>query len=94
MTRPESVIVVLGGRRHEFAYRDGDTVLETTRRGGIRAPFSCEAGNCATCMAHLDEGTVRMRANNALGADDVAAGWVLTCQSLPTSPTIVVNYDA
>lgn len=94
MTSPETVIVVLAGQRHEFEYRDGDTVLETTRRGGIRAPFSCEAGNCATCMAHLDEGTVRMRANNALAADEVEAGWVLTCQSLPTSTTVVVNYDA
>ncbi len=45
-------------------------------------------------MAHLDEGTVRMRVNNALTADEVADGWVLTCQSLPTSARAVVNYDA
>jgi hypothetical protein len=45
-------------------------------------------------MAHLDDGTVRMRVNNALTADEVEEGWTLTCQSLPTSARVVVNYDA
>ena len=45
-------------------------------------------------MAHLDEGSVTMRVNNALGADEVDEGWVLTCQSLPTSQKVVVDYDA
>jgi ferredoxin len=90
----ESVVIRLERATHTVAYQPGDTVLETARRAGLSPPFSCEQGNCATCMAHLDEGTVRMRANNALTDDDVDEGWVLTCQSLPTSPTIVVNYDA
>jgi ferredoxin len=90
----ESVTIRLERRKHEIAYVDGDTILETARRAGLSPPFSCEAGNCATCMAHLDEGTVTMRANNILGEDDLEDGWILTCQSLPTSPTVVVNYDA
>jgi ring-1,2-phenylacetyl-CoA epoxidase subunit PaaE len=45
-------------------------------------------------MAHLDAGTVAMRANNALSAEDVEEGWVLTCQSVPTSPEVAVDYDA
>jgi hypothetical protein len=45
-------------------------------------------------MAHLDVGAVHMRANNALTAEDLAEGWVLTCQSVPTSAEIVVDYDA
>ena len=90
----ETVVIRLDRAVHTVEYRDGDTVLETARRGGLRPPFSCEAGRCATCMAHLDDGTVRMRANDALTADEVAEGWVLTCQSLPTSRTVTVNYDA
>ena len=89
-----SVVIRLERREHTFAYRAGDTVLETARRGGLRPPYQCESGSCATCMAHLDEGSVRMRVNNALTADEVEEGWVLTCQSLPTSERIVVNYDA
>jgi ferredoxin len=75
-------------------YQTGDTLLETARRGGLRPPFSCEAGNCATCMAFLKEGSVRMRANNALTPEEVEEGWVLTCQSLPSGETVTVEYEA
>ncbi len=90
----ETVVIRLNRAVHTVDYRDGDTVLETARRAGLRPPFSCEAGRCATCMAHLDEGGVRMRANDALTDDEVAEGWILTCQSLPTSPRVSVDYDA
>jgi ferredoxin-NADP reductase len=90
----ESVVIRLGRRVHSLDYREGDTVLETARRGGLNPPFQCESGSCATCMAHLDEGSVRMRVNNALTPEEVDEGWILTCQSLPTSTTLVVDYDA
>jgi len=90
----ESVVIRLARRTHTLQYRGGDTVLEAARRAGLSPPFSCEAGSCATCMAHLDEGSVRMRVNNALTTEEVDEGWVLTCQSLPTSREVVVNYDA
>jgi ferredoxin len=91
---PESLVIRLDRRKHTVPYVAGETVLETARRGGLRPPFSCEAGNCATCMAHLDAGSVVMRANNILEAEDLDDGWVLTCQSIPTSADVVVNYDA
>lgn len=90
----ESLVIRLDRRKHEVRYQAGDTVLDAARRAGLKPPFSCESGNCATCMAHLDKGTVTMRANNALSADEVDDGWVLTCQSIPTSPEVVVDYDA
>jgi 3-ketosteroid 9alpha-monooxygenase subunit B len=91
---PESLVIRLHRRKHTVVYRAGDTVLETARRGGLSPPFSCEAGDCATCMAHLDAGSVTMRANDALTEEDLDEGWILTCQSIPTSAEIVVNYDA
>jgi 3-ketosteroid 9alpha-monooxygenase subunit B len=91
---PESLVIRLDRRKHTLPYHEGDTVLETARRGGLRPPFSCEAGNCATCMAHLDKGSVAMRVNNALSADELDEGWVLTCQSVPTSAELAVDYDA
>jgi len=90
----ESLVIRLDRRKHTLGYQAGDTVLEAARRAGLRPPFSCESGSCATCMAHLDAGSVRMRVNNALSAAEVDAGWVLTCQAIPTSPEVVVNYDA
>jgi ferredoxin-NADP reductase len=92
-TAPAAIVVHLQGRRHEIAYHPGDTVLETTRRAGLAAPYSCESGSCATCMALLHEGSVTMRANDALTPDEVAEGWVLTCQSVPTSPTVRIEYE-
>jgi ferredoxin-NADP reductase len=91
---PEEVTVILGNKKTVVRYQPGDTLLETARRGGLRPPFSCEAGNCATCMAFLKEGTVKMRANNALTPEEVEEGWVLTCQSLPSGQTVVVEYEA
>jgi 3-ketosteroid 9alpha-monooxygenase subunit B len=90
----ESLVVRIDRRTHDLAYQAGDTILEAARRGGLQPPYQCESGSCATCMAHLDEGSVRMRVNNALTAEEVDEGWILTCQSLPTSERVVVNYDA
>ena len=56
----ETVVIVLDGREHQVHYQPGETFLETARRA-VRAPFSCEAGSCATCMAYLREGEATMR---------------------------------
>ncbi len=90
---PDSLVLHLGGRRHEVAYHPGDTVLETARRAGLSAPYSCESGSCATCMALVHEGSVAMRVNNALTPEEVEEGWVLTCQSVPTSPSLRIEYE-
>ncbi len=81
--------IVLNGVSTEVAYVEGDTVLETARRAGLDPPFSCEQGNCATCMAELTDGSAEMRYNNALDDDEVAEGWVLTCQAVPQSDAVI-----
>lgn len=88
-----SVTLVVRGKPTTVEHRAGDTVLGTARRAGIATPYSCEAGNCATCMALLREGSATMRANNALTPDEVAEGWVLTCQAEPTSPSVTVEFE-
>ena len=89
----QSIGIRLGGRKHDVPYQPGDTVLQAARRGGLRPPFNCQAGNCGTCMAFLEVGEVAMRENNVLDAGEVAEGWVLTCQAVPTSREVVVDYD-
>lgn len=93
-TVTETVTVILKGKRTDIAYQAGDTVLQTARRGGLQAPYSCEAGNCATCMALLQEGSATMRANTALTPEEVDEGWVLTCQALPHGPRVTVEYES
>ena len=91
---PAEVTVILNKKSVVVTYQRGDTLLETARRGGLRPPFSCESGNCATCMAFLKEGSAVMRANNALTPEEVEEGWILTCQGLPRGPTVTVEYEA
>jgi ferredoxin-NADP reductase len=90
---PSTITIVIKRKPHELAYVRGETVLETARRGGLQTPYSCEAGNCATCMAKLVEGAAHMRANNALTDDEVDEGWILTCQSELSGPSAVVEYE-
>ncbi len=89
----ESVVIRLEGRKHRLTYQPGDTILQTVRRAGLRPPFSCEQGTCATCIAYLGEGRASMRVNNALNADEVEEGWILTCQAIPMTREVVVDYD-
>ena len=90
---PATIVFELRGKRHEVAYHPGDTVLETARRANLPAPYSCEAGSCATCMALLCDGSVTMRVNNALTPEELEEGWVLTCQALPTGSPFRIEYE-
>ncbi len=90
---PTSVTIELAGRSDTATYRPGTTILQTARQLGLSPPFSCEAGSCATCMARLVEGKVDMYTNNALTSDEVADGWILTCQSVPTTSSVHVIYE-
>jgi ferredoxin len=92
-TVPEEVTIQLDRRTSAVPYRAGNTVLQTARLAGLQAPSSCETGSCATCMARVVEGSVRMINNDALTEDEVADGWILTCQSIPTSRSVRVVYE-
>jgi 3-ketosteroid 9alpha-monooxygenase subunit B len=74
-------------------YRVGNTVLQTARMAGMSAPSSCETGSCGTCIARVVDGSARMHNNDALDDDEVEEGLILTCQSIPTSPTLSVIYE-
>ena len=69
------------------------TILEAALDEDIDAPYSCQGGICCSCIARLKEGEVTMRQNNVLTEKEVASGLILTCQSHPTTPNIVVDYD-
>ena len=89
----EEVVIELDRRTTTATYRAGNTLLQTARSAGLQAPYSCETGSCGTCMARIVEGSARMVNNDALEDDEVAEGWVLTCQALPTSRAVRVVYE-
>lgn len=88
-----TITITLDGKTRRTGRIAGLTLLLHARRAGLMPPFSCEAGECATCMAHVTAGEVKMRNNEALDEDEVADGWVLTCQAEPVTPDVTVTYD-
>lgn len=88
------VTIRLDGRTSELDLRpDGVPVLDAAMAVRSDLPFACKGGVCGTCRARLVEGTVAMDANYALEPDELERGYVLTCQSHPTSPRVVLDYD-
>ena len=89
-----TVVVSLEGKSTTLTMAPDDgTVLEAVRRVRPEVPYACEGGVCATCRARLVEGQVDMRLNFALEDNEVEAGYVLTCQSIPASDHIVLDFD-
>lgn len=72
---------------------DGNNILDAALQQGANLPYACKGGVCCTCKARLTKGEVVMDVNYALEPDEVAAGFILTCQSHPISDEIVVDFD-
>jgi ring-1,2-phenylacetyl-CoA epoxidase subunit PaaE len=89
------VTVRLDGTSFEFDLPfEGDSVLDAALYQGADLPFACKGGVCCTCRARLLEGRVEMDLNYALEEDELAAGFILTCQSHPRTEKIVIDFDS
>jgi ring-1,2-phenylacetyl-CoA epoxidase subunit PaaE len=85
--------VILDGRTTTLTVPSGMPILDAAQRVRPDLPFACKGGVCGTCRARVTVGEVTMRRNYALEDDEVAAGYVLTCQALPTTGAVTVDYD-
>ena len=87
--------IVLDGRTSTLeVQRRGEPILDAALRVRTDAPYACRGGVCGTCRARLVEGQVEMDQNYALEADEQEAGFVLACQSHPTSERVTLDFDA
>lgn len=88
------VTVIMDGDEFEFPLSsDGDFILDVAIENGADAPFSCKGAVCCTCKAQVVEGKAVMEMNYSLSDEEVAEGFVLTCQAHPASEKLVVDYD-
>ena len=90
---PSTVTFKLSGRQEAVQLTPGDSILEAALQARPDAPYACMGGACGTCRAKLLDGTVEMDHNFALSPADLDAGYILTCQSRPTTDAITVDYD-
>ncbi len=88
------VTVILDGRSTTTVVAPGTAILDGAQQARPDLPFACKGGVCGTCRAHLTSGEVRMRRNYALEEHELEAGYILTCQAVPMSDEITVDYDA
>ncbi|WP_018252586.1 1,2-phenylacetyl-CoA epoxidase subunit PaaE [Salinispora mooreana] len=88
------VTIVLDGRSSTVTMGRADRVLDAALRVRAELPYACKGGVCSTCRAKVVAGEVTMARNYALEPDELAAGYVLTCQSSPTTDRLTVDYDA
>jgi ring-1,2-phenylacetyl-CoA epoxidase subunit PaaE len=85
---------IYNGVKTDVEAHPDDTVLEAGELAGLDLPYSCRGGVCSTCRAKVVEGTVEMDHNYALEPWETQDGFVLTCQSHPTTDRLIVDYDA
>lgn len=88
------VKIILDGLATEFTMDANESsILDAALKNGADLPFACKGGVCATCRARITEGEVNMDVNYSLEPDELARGFVLTCQSHPKTPTVTVDFD-
>ena len=93
-TEGVAVTIIDGGKEFHFDMtQDYDNVLDAALEAGADLPFACKGGVCSTCKCRLVEGSVDMKINYALDEKEVAQKLVLSCQAVPTTKKIVLDFD-
>jgi ring-1,2-phenylacetyl-CoA epoxidase subunit PaaE len=87
------VTIIDGGKEFHFTMDDDfDNILDGALAAGADLPFACKGGVCSTCRCKIISGTVEMKVNYALDENEVAKGLILSCQAVPTSKNVVVEF--
>lgn len=88
------VTVLDAGKEFHFEMsKDDDNILDAALAAGADLPFACKGGVCSTCKCKIKEGKVEMKVNYALEKDELAQNFILSCQAIPTTPKVVLDYD-
>ena len=87
------ITVLVDGEEASFEMSQKQTILEAALKQGLDAPYSCQGGICSSCLCRVTKGTAEMKKNSILTDGEIAQGLVLSCQAIPTSSEIYVDYD-
>jgi 3-ketosteroid 9alpha-monooxygenase subunit B len=83
----------IDGAQHTVTAFPGQLILEALEDAGLKPPYSCRAGACASCICKLEEGEVEMLENHVLDQSELDEHWILSCQSVPKTPRVRVSYN-
>lgn len=87
------VTIIMDGKERTITVGPQEKILDAALKAGIDAPYSCRSAICSTCMAKLVEGQVEMEMNHVLTDGELEDGYIVSCQSKPTTDKVVINYD-
>jgi ring-1,2-phenylacetyl-CoA epoxidase subunit PaaE len=88
------ITIMDGGKEFHFDMsKEDDNILDAALAAGADLPFACKGGVCSTCKCKVIEGEVEMKVNYALEKDEVAQNYVLSCQAIPTTKKVIVDFD-
>jgi len=90
---PRELVVHLEGKTHRIPYAPGQTILAAARAAGLSPPFACEEAFCGSCAAKRVRGEVALDRNDVFNAQELAAGWILTCHGRPASAECEISWD-
>lgn len=86
--------VMTKGARHVVRVNAGQSLLQAALAEGLDVPYACEEGYCGSCAAKCLDGEIVHACNDVFNADELAAGWILTCQAHPRQDRpITITYD-
>jgi ring-1,2-phenylacetyl-CoA epoxidase subunit PaaE len=88
-----ALTVQLDGKSYDMGIGSDDLVLDAALNHGLDLPYSCKGGVCCTCRAKVMEGQVEMAKNFTLSEEEIAQGFVLSCQARATTPRVVISFD-
>jgi ring-1,2-phenylacetyl-CoA epoxidase subunit PaaE len=91
--KPIALTVVLDGKQHDIAVSADEHLLDAALEAGLDLPYACKGGVCCTCRAKLLEGEVTMDKNFTLEAEEMAQGFVLSCQARALSASVRLSFD-
>jgi 3-ketosteroid 9alpha-monooxygenase subunit B len=90
---PREIVVHLDGKTHRVPYAPGQTLLAAARAAGLAPPFACEEAFCGSCAAKRVRGEIALDRNDVFSAQELAAGWILTCHGRPASAECEISWD-
>ena len=90
---PREIVVHLEGKTHRVPYAAGQTILAAVRAAGLAPPFACEEAFCGSCAAKRVRGEVALDRNDVFNAQELAAGWILTCHGRPASAECEISWE-
>ena len=88
------ITILLDDETTTFTMKQDDNILSAALNKGLDAPYSCQGGICSSCLAKVTEGKAVMKKNSILSEEEVAEGYILTCEAHPTTAKIIIDYDA